>query len=179
MSRIGNKAIAVPASVKVTVEGNLVKVDGPKGKLQYEVPSFLSVSFEDNQIVVGRPNDETKSKSFHGLARSLVNNMVVGVVEGFKKELELRGVGYRGKVQGKKVELSVGFSHPCIYNIPEGVTVTMPSQTSIIIEGADKQAVGQAAASIRAFKTPEPYKGKGIRYVGEYVAQKEGKKVGK
>jgi large subunit ribosomal protein L6 len=179
MSRIGNKAIAVPASVKVTITGNLVKVDGPKGKLQYEVPSFLSVTFEDGQITVGRPNDERKSKSFHGLARSLVNNMVVGVVDGFKKELELRGVGYRGKIQGKKVELSVGYSHPCIYNIPEGVTVTMPSQTSIVVEGADKQAVGQAAASIRAFKTPEPYKGKGIRYVGEYVAQKEGKKVGK
>ncbi len=179
MSRIGNKPVAVPATVKVTVTGNLVQVDGPKGKLQYEVPSFLGVSQDDSNVTVTRPNDERKSKAFHGLARSLVNNMVVGVSTGYKKELELRGVGYRGKVQGKKVELSVGFSHVCIFNIPEGVTVTMPSQTQIVVEGADKQAVGQAAASIRAFKKPEPYKGKGIRYVGEYVAQKEGKKVGK
>lgn len=178
MSRIGNKPVAVPASVKVTVDGNLVKVEGPKGKLQLDVPAMISVSLEDNQITLTRPNDNRESKAFHGLARSLVNNLVVGVAEGFKKELEIRGVGYRGKVTGKKLELSVGFSHPCIFTAPEGVTITMPEQTKIIVEGADKQAVGQAAATIRGFKKPEPYKGKGIRYVGEYVAQKEGKKVG-
>ncbi len=178
MSRIGNKPVAVPASVKVAIDGNLVKVEGPKGKLQYEVPAIITVALEDNQITLGRPNDTRESKAFHGLARSLVNNLVVGVSEGYKKELEIRGVGYRGKVTGKKLELSVGYSHPCIFNAPEGVTITMPEQTKIVVEGADKQAVGQAAATIRAFKKPEPYKGKGIRYVGEYVAQKEGKKVG-
>ena len=179
MSRIGKKPVEIAAGAKVTIEGNLVKVDGPKGKLQFEVPSLLTVKQEDNTIVVERPDESREAKSKHGLARSLVNNMIVGVTTGFKKELEIRGVGYRGKVQGKKVELSVGYSHPCTFDIPEGVNITMPEQTKIVIEGADKQAVGQAAATIRGFKKPEPYKGKGIRYVGEYVAQKEGKKVGK
>lgn len=178
MSRIGSKPVTVPASVKVVVDGNLVKVEGPKGKLQLDVPAIIAVSVEDNLITLVRPNDERKSKAFHGLARSLVNNLVVGVSEGFKKELEIRGVGYRGKVVGQKLELSVGFSHLCIFDAPEGVTITMPEQTKIVVEGADKQAVGQAAATIRGFKKPEPYKGKGIRYVGEHVALKEGKKVG-
>ncbi|MGL4854985.1 MAG: 50S ribosomal protein L6 [Lentisphaeria bacterium] len=179
MSRIGNKPVVVPAEVKVAVEGNLVKVEGPKGKLQYEVPSIMTVSYEENTISILRPDDSREAKAFHGLSRSLVNNMVVGVSVGFKKDLEIRGVGYRGKVEGNKLELSVGFSHPCKLVVPEGITVTMPDQTKISVEGADKQAVGQVAAVIRGFKKPEPYKGKGIRYVGEFVAQKEGKKVGK
>lgn len=178
MSRIGNKPVTVPASVKVALEGNLVKVEGPKGKLQYEVPAMITVVVEDGKITLTRPNDTREAKAFHGLARSLVNNLVVGCAEGYKKELEIRGVGYRGKVTGKKLELNVGYSHPCIFTAPEGVTITMPEQTKVVVEGADKQAVGQAAATIRALKKPEPYKGKGIRYVGEYVAQKEGKKVG-
>lgn len=178
MSRIGVKPITVPAAAKVAINGNKVAVEGPKGKLAYELPAILTVSMEDNLITVVRPDDSRQSKAMHGLARSLVNNMVVGVIDGYEKKLEIRGVGFKAQMKGTKLILNVGYSHICEFETPAGLTITVPEPTKVTVNGADKQAVGQAAATIRGFKKPEPYKGKGIRYVGEFVAQKEGKKVG-
>ncbi|MEA2012172.1 MAG: 50S ribosomal protein L6 [Verrucomicrobiota bacterium] len=178
MSRLGAQPIKIAGSVKVTISGRLVKVEGPKGTLDYEVPENISVNEEDGQIIVSRKGDDKKAKSMHGLAHSLINNMIIGVSNGFKKQLEIRGVGYKVKMGGDTLELNVGFSHSVKFKCPDGITITTPNQTNMIIEGYDKHLVGQTAASIRGIKPPEPYKGKGIRYLDEYVAIKEGKKIG-
>ncbi len=176
MSRIGNKVIQVPADVTVTVSPeNYVVVKGPKGQLEFQYNQKLTIKLDGNEITVTRPNDEIFSRKIHGTTRALIQNMVTGVKDGFKKQLEIKGVGYRALLQGNTVVLNMGFSHPVELEIPEGVTVTIPKNTDVIIEGADKQAVGEFAAKIRSVKKPEPYLGKGIRYVGEYVPRKAGK----
>jgi large subunit ribosomal protein L6 len=176
MSRIGKSRITVPSGVDVSVQGRTVTVKGPKGSLSHEVPDPISVRQDGGQIVVERPNDERRSRSLHGLTRTLVNNMVVGVSDGFRKELEIIGVGYRATPQGDKaIELAVGFSHSVKVQAPEGITFEVPGATRINVVGIDKQQVGQVAANIRSIRKPEPYKGKGIRYVGEYVIRKAGK----
>lgn len=176
MSRIGNKVIQVPANVTVTISPeNYVVVKGPKGQLEFQFNQNLTIKLEGSELSVTRPNDEIFSRKIHGTTRALIQNMVTGVKEGFKKQLEIKGVGYRAQLQGNTVVLSMGFSHPVELEIPEGVTVTIPKNTEVTIEGADKQAVGEFAAKIRSVKKPEPYLGKGIRYVGEYVPRKAGK----
>ena len=176
MSRIGKKAIAIPAGVKVAVSGNTVTVEG-KAKLSLDLPPHVAVEVADNQVVVKQASEAREAGAMHGLARSLINNMVIGVTAGFKKELQIVGVGYKAALQGSKLNLSLGFSHPINYQIPEGVKVTLV-ENKIVIEGADKQLVGETAAEIRRFRSPEPYKGKGIRYVDERIVLKEGKSVG-
>jgi len=178
MSRIGKNPISIPSHVKAEVEGNLVKIEGPKGNLEYSLPSGISIEVADGKILVKRSSDSKKHKSFHGLARALINNMVVGVTEGFTKQLEIVGVGFRAQVQGKSLNLQLGYSHPVRYPIPEGITMETPKPVQIFIKGIDKFKVGQVAAEVRAFRKPEPYKGKGIRYAGEYVRRKAGKTVG-
>lgn len=176
MSRIGNKVIQVPADVTVTISPeNHIVVKGPKGQLEFQFNQELTIKLEGNEIKVTRPNNEIFSRKIHGTTRALIQNMVTGVTEGFKKQLEIRGVGYRALLQGNTVVLSMGFSHPVELEIPEGVTVTIPKNTDVIIEGSDKQVVGEFAAKIRSVRKPEPYLGKGIRYVGEYVPRKAGK----
>ena len=176
MSRIGKKAIAIPAGVKVAVSGNTVTVEG-KAKLSLDLPPHVAVEVADNQVVVKQASEAREAGAMHGLARSLINNMVIGVTAGFKKELQIVGVGYKAALQGSKLNLSLGYSHPIVYQIPEGVKVTL-NENKILVEGADKQLVGQTAAEIRRFRSPEPYKGKGIRYVDERIVLKEGKSVG-
>ena len=175
MSRIGKLPISVPAGVEVKINGSEVSVKGPKGELTQTFNSMLTIELEDGQIKVSRPNDEREARSLHGLTRTLINNMIIGVSEGYSKTLELVGVGYRAAVKGKQLELSLGFSHPVFVDTPEGITFECPSQTKIVISGIDKQKVGQTAADIRKFRKPEPYKGKGIRYEGEHIRRKEGK----
>lgn len=182
MSRIGNQPIPVADGVTVTISGNDIAVKGPKGELSYSWnPEAVSVEYNQDakEIVLTRKDDSSFCKAQHGLSRSLVNNMVVGVSTGFTKELEIRGTGYRGAVQGNTLNLNVGYSHPINYAIPEGITITMPENTKITVTGADKQLVGQVAADIRFFRKPEPYKGKGIRYTDEHISLKEGKSAGK
>ena len=176
MSRIGKKAIAIPAGVNVAVSGNTVTVEG-KAKLSLDLPPHVAVEVADNQVVVKQASEAREAGAMHGLARSLINNMVIGVTAGFKKELQIVGVGYKAALQGSKLNLSLGYSHPIVYQIPEGVKVTL-NENKILVEGADKQLVGQTAAEIRRFRSPEPYKGKGIRYVDERIVLKEGKSVG-
>ena len=176
MSRIGKKAIEIPAGVKVAVSGNTVTVEG-KAKLSLDLPPYVAVEVADNQVLVKQVGEAREAGAMHGLARSLINNMVIGVTAGFKKELQIVGVGYKAALQGSKLNLSLGYSHPIVYQIPEGVKVTL-NENKILIEGADKQLVGQTAAEIRRFRSPEPYKGKGIRYVDERIVLKEGKSVG-
>lgn len=175
MSRIGKKPIAVPAGVEVKIDGHTVTVKGPKGTLSRTLNDEMDIKLENNEILVSRPNDEIKNRSLHGLTRTLINNMVVGVTQGFEKKLEIQGVGYNAQMQGKNLKLSLGFSHPVIITPPEGITITTPSAVVILVSGADKEKVGQVAAEIRAWREPEPYKGKGIRYSGEYVRRKAGK----
>jgi large subunit ribosomal protein L6 len=177
MSRIGKKPIVIPDGVKVNIADGVVVVEG-KAKLSTNIPPRVAVELEDNNIVVKRLDDERTSSAMQGLARSLISNMVIGVTEGYKKQLEIIGVGFRAQVSGKKLTLNLGFSHQIEFAIPEGIKITVNKNTEIIVEGADKQAVGQAAATIRAYRKPEPYKGKGIRYAGEQVTLKEGKSVG-
>ncbi len=177
MSRIGNKPIALTGGVSADVSGRNVTVKGPKATLQQELPELVEAKVEENQLVVTRTNESRRAKAMHGLARSLLNNMVVGVATGFKKELEIRGVGYRAEVKGKNLVLSVGYSHPVEHPIPDGIEITVGKNNVITVSGADKQQVGQVAADIREYRPPDVYKGKGIRYVGEYVIQKEGKTV--
>jgi len=177
MSRIGKQPIAIPPKVKVEVKGQKVLVEGPKGKLDWELPHRTSLKVEGGQIVLNRAGDDAESKALHGLSRALVNNMVKGVAEGFVKKLEIQGVGFKAAVQGKVVNLSLGFSHPINYNIPDQIKVTVEENTKLTIEGPDKRLVGLVAAEIRSFYPPEPYKGKGVRYVGEHVERKEGKTV--
>jgi len=176
MSRIGNSPIAVPSGVDVNINGSSVVVKGPKGSLSRELIGGISLRQEDGQIIVERPNDERESRSLHGLSRALVNNMVVGVTEGFVKELEIVGVGYRAELKGPSaLRLNLGFSHPVDVEAPEGVSFEVPAQTRIIVKGIDKEAVGQVAANIRSIRKPEPYKGKGVRYLGEKILRKAGK----
>ncbi|WP_024291895.1 50S ribosomal protein L6 [Lacrimispora indolis] len=176
MSRIGRMPIAVPAGVTVAIaENNKVTVKGPKGTLERVLPSEMTIKEEDGHIVVTRPNDLKKMKSLHGLTRTLVNNMVVGVTNGYEKKLEINGVGYRAQKQGKKLVLSLGYSHPVEMEDPEGIESTMEGQNVIIIKGIDKEKVGQYAAEIRDKRRPEPYKGKGIKYADEVIRRKVGK----
>ncbi len=176
MSRIGNKVIQVPAGVTVTISPeNFVEVKGPKGQLESQFNQSLKMTLNGTELLVERPNNDIFTRKIHGTTRALLNNMVEGVTNGFKKQLEIRGVGYRAQLQGNTVVLQMGFSHPVELPIPEGVTVTLPKNTDVIVEGIDKQVVGEFAAKIRSVKKPEPYLGKGIRYVGEYVYRKAGK----
>ena len=176
MSRIGKSPITIPSGVEVTIDGQDMTVKGPKGTLEHSVPESISVAADDGEITVSRADDERNSRALHGLTRSLVNNMVVGVSEGFRKELEIIGVGYRANAKGSdKLELALGFSHPVTVEAPNGVTFEVPEPTKIGVVGIDKQVVGQVAAEIRAYRKPEPYKGKGVRYVGERVVRKAGK----
>jgi large subunit ribosomal protein L6 len=177
MSRIGKQPIAIPAKVKVEVKDRQVSVEGPKGKLQLELPPRTSLKVENGKVLVSRQGEDAQARALHGLSRALVNNMVRGVSEGFVKKLEIQGVGFKAAVQGKMVNLNLGYSHPIQYPIPEQIKVTVEENTKLTIEGPDRQVVGQMAAEIRGFYPPEPYKGKGIRYVGEHVQRKEGKTV--
>jgi large subunit ribosomal protein L6 len=177
MSRIGKQPIALPPKVKVEVKGQQVLVEGPKGKLNWELPRRTSLKVDDGKVIVSRAGDDAETKALHGLSRALVNNMVRGVSEGFVKKLEIQGVGFKAAVQGKVVNMVLGFSHPINYPIPDQVKVTVEENTKITIEGPDRQVVGQVAAELRSFYPPEPYKGKGVRYSDERVLRKEGKTV--
>jgi large subunit ribosomal protein L6 len=177
MSRIGKQLIAIPPKVKVEVKGQKVSVEGPKGKLSWELPRRTSIKVDGGKVVVSRTGDDAQVKALHGLSRALVNNMVRGVSEGFVKKLEIQGVGFKAAVQGNVVNLSLGYSHPVIYPIPDQIKVTVDENTKLTIEGPDRQVVGQVAAEIRSFYPPEPYKGKGVRYTDERVIRKEGKTV--
>ena len=175
MSRIGNKVIVLPAGVEITNNDNVVTVKGPKGELTREFSKDIEIRVEGTEVTLHRPNDAKEMKTIHGTTRALLNNMVIGVSEGFKKELEMRGVGYRAQLQGNKLVLAVGKSHPDEVEAPAGITFELPNPTTIVISGISKEVVGQTAAYVRSLRSPEPYKGKGIRYVGEYVRLKEGK----
>ena len=175
MSRIGNKVIVLPAGVELTNKDNVVTVKGPKGELTREFSKDIEIRVEGTEVTLHRPNDSKEMKTIHGTTRALLNNMVIGVSEGFKKELEMRGVGYRAQLQGNKLVLAVGKSHPDEVEAPAGITFELPNPTTIVISGISKEVVGQTAAYVRSLRSPEPYKGKGIRYVGEYVRRKEGK----
>jgi large subunit ribosomal protein L6 len=176
MSRIGKQPIPVPSGVEVTIDDHHVTVKGPKGTLEHDVPETITVARDGDDLVVTRPDDERENRSLHGLTRSLVSNMVVGVSAGFTRELEIVGVGYRAVAQGPtKLELQLGFSHPVTVDAPDGITFEVPAPTRITVQGADKQLVGQVAADIRKIRKPEPYKGKGIRYSDERVLRKAGK----
>jgi len=177
MSRIGKQPIAIPPKVKVEVKGQKVSVEGPKGKLQFDLPLHTSLKVEGGNVLVSRQGDDAQAKALHGLSRALVNNMVKGVSEGFVKKLEIQGVGFKAAVQGKVVNMTLGYSHPINYPIPDQVKVVVEENTKITIEGPDKQVVGLVASELRSFYPPEPYKGKGVRYVGEHVQRKEGKTV--
>ncbi|MBO1085684.1 MULTISPECIES: 50S ribosomal protein L6 [Enterococcus] len=175
MSRIGNKIVVIPEGVTITQDGNNVTVKGPKGELTRAFSADIKMNIEGNEVTFTRPNDSKEMKTIHGTTRANFNNMVVGVSEGFQKGLELIGVGYRAQMQGTKLVLNVGYSHPVEITPPAGVTVEVPSNTQVIVKGANKEEVGELAANIRGTRPPEPYKGKGIRYVGEFVRRKEGK----
>lgn len=175
MSRIGLKPVTVPNGVEVKIENGKVTVKGPKGELSEKISPHMQIKLENGEINISRPNDEKNIKALHGLTRSLIANMVQGVTEGFKKELVIVGTGYRASKQGKKLNLTLGFSHPLELEDPEGIEVEVPEQDKITVKGIDKQKVGQYAAHIRSYRSPEPYKGKGIRYKDEYVKRKVGK----
>ena len=175
MSRIGRKPIAIPAGVEVKINGSEVTVKGPKGTLTQSFNDRMTIKVEGSEILVTRPSDEKEDRALHGLTRTLVSNMVIGVTEGFKKELEVNGVGYRVQKQGKNLVMNLGFSHQVIMPEIDGITIECPSANAIVITGADKQMVGQFAAEVREKRPPEPYKGKGIKYAGEHIRRKEGK----
>ena len=182
MSRVGLKPIPLPSNVEFSLDGNTARAKGPKGELTCEIDTnFVSVKQEGDTLVVSRPNDEKETKSRHGLYRSLINNLILGVTEGFSKTLEIKGVGYRAALKGKTLEMNLGFSHPVLYELPEGVEVQFHEKNANIftISSMDKQRVGQVAAEIRSFRKPEPYKGKGIRYIDEYILRKAGKTAAK
>ncbi|HSA31416.1 MAG TPA: 50S ribosomal protein L6 [Candidatus Omnitrophota bacterium] len=179
MSRVGKIPVKVPKNVKVSIQNNTVLMEGAKGKITLDLPYGIKVEQKDDELMVARLSDVKQARANHGTVRAHLKNMIAGVLEGHKKELEIQGVGFRAQMQGKKVVFNLGFSHPVEFEQPEGVKISVPSQTSIIIEGVDKAAVGQVAAKIRDIKPPEPYKGKGIRYIGEKVRRKQGKSVGK
>lgn len=175
MSRIGNKPVVIPAGVTIDLKDNTVTVKGPKGELSYTFNQNITLVQNEGEVVFTRPNDSKENKTIHGTTRAVFNNMVVGVTEGFQRELELIGVGYRAQLQGKKLVLNVGYSHPVEFTPEEGLEIEVPSNTKVIVKGYDKQKVGELAANIRGVRPPEPYKGKGIRYVDEFVRRKEGK----
>src|SRR3954452_17632396 len=177
MSRIGKQPIPLPSGVEVDLEPELVRIKGPKAELQERISRDIAVEQEDGQILVKRPSDRRDHRALHGLTRSLVANMVQGVTDGFEKRLEIQGVGYRAALRGKDIELSVGYSHPVVIEAPTGIEFEVPQPTRITVRGSSKQVVGEIAARIRKVRPPEPYKGKGIRYEGEYVARKVGKRA--
>ncbi len=176
MSRVAKNPVAVPGGVEVKLQPGKVNIKGPKGQLEQGLHPLVTVKQEGNLLKVERANDSTLARAVSGTTRALVNNMVKGVSKGFEKKLTIIGVGYRAAVQGKKLNLTLGFSHPIAYDIPAGITIEAPDQTNLVVKGADRQLVGQVAAEIRGFRPPEPYKGKGVRYADEYVAKKEAKK---
>ena len=175
MSRIGNKPIVIPNGASVELVENTIGVKGPKGQLSFEVPSCVTVEIKENNVTFTRESDVKEHRSLHGTTRAIINNMVIGVTQGFEKILEIEGTGYRAQLQGKKLVVNAGYSHPVELVIPEGLTVTVPNQTEIHVAGCDKELVGQFAADVRIIRKPEPYKGKGIHYRGEYIRRKEGK----
>jgi large subunit ribosomal protein L6 len=177
MSRIGRQPITLPQGVSVSITGGRVMVNGPLGELSQQVPQRMKVEQEDGSVVVSRPSERGEDRALHGLTRSLIANMVEGVTNGFQKRLEIQGVGYRAALRGTDLELSVGYSHPVVLKAPAGITFEVPTQTEVIVKGIDKQQVGQIAAEVRKVRPPEPYKGKGIRYEGEYVRRKVGKRA--
>ena len=180
MSRIGKMPISIPNGVDVTLgEGNLVTVKGPKGTLSQKLSEKMTIANDNGVITITRPNDEKENRALHGLTRTLLNNMVVGVTEGYKKELDVNGVGYRVAKEGKKLTMNIGYSHPVVMEEIDGITIDVPSPNKIIINGIDKQKVGQFAAEVRGKRPPEPYKGKGIKYTDEVIRRKEGKTAGK
>ena len=179
MSRIGKRPIPLPKGVTVTVEGNTVKVKGPKGELQRTVHPELKIALENGELTVTRPSDEARHKALHGLSRTLVANMIEGTAKGFQKTLELVGVGYKAEKRPYGLQLALGFSHAIEYKAPKGITLSAPQPTQIVIDGADKEIVGQVAAEIRSLRPPEPYKGKGVKYLGEQIRRKAGKAGGK
>ena len=177
MSRIGKSPIAIPDGVKIDIQNAIIKVNGQKGSLEYNFHNSISVSISGSNLIVNRKSDQNLQKALHGTTRQLINNMIVGVSKGFYKELEIIGVGYQASAQGKRLQLQLGYSHDIIFDVPDGISITA-NRTEIKIDGVDKQLVGIVAAKIRSFRPPEPYKGKGIRYKGEYVRTKQGKTVG-
>jgi len=176
MSRVANKPVAIPSGVEVNLNGQSITVKGPKGTLDFVIHDMVSASVEDKNLKVAANESTSQSIALAGTTRALVNNMVTGVSQGFERKLQLIGVGYRAQAQGNKLNLTLGFSHPVEYQMPEGISVETPSQTEILVKGIDKQKVGQVAANIRAYRPPEPYKGKGVRYADEHVVRKEAKK---
>lgn len=177
MSRIGKTPVAIPPKVKVSVSAGRVSVEGPKGKLDLALPRHTDVKVESESVLVTRVGDTSEARAMHGLARALVSNLVKGVTDGFSKKLEIQGVGFKAAVQGKVVNMALGYSHPILYPIPDGIKVTVEENTKLSVEGIDKELVGRVASELRSFYPPEPYKGKGVRYVGEKVIRKEGKTV--
>lgn len=175
MSRIGKLPVAIPSGVKISLDGNNMTVSGPMGTLSQVLHERMSIAVETDQITVTRPTDDKPDCALHGLTRSLINNMVIGVTTGFQKNLEINGVGYRAEINGKTLTLSLGYSHPVVYELPEGISVEVEKQTKLAVKGIDKQLVGSAAAKIRSFRQPEPYKGKGIKYADEHIVRKAGK----
>jgi large subunit ribosomal protein L6 len=178
MSRIGKQPVAIPQGVKVQIENGLVRAEGPKGKLSQSLPDGLSAKLENNTLVLTRGGDDRQARALHGTARALVANMVNGVKAGFERKLEIVGIGYRAQMQGKAIQLALGYSHPVIFPLPDGVTAEIEKQVSITLRGADKAVLGQTAAKLRALRKPDPYKGKGVKYAGEVIRRKVGKKAG-
>jgi large subunit ribosomal protein L6 len=179
VSRIGKKPVSLPSGVSVKRDGEFISVKGPKGELRTAVSEVINVAIEGDEIVVTRPDDQAESRSLHGLTRTLIDNMVQGVSSGYTRRLDIVGVGYRAELRGKGVMLNLGYSHPIFFFPPTGITVEIPTPTSIVLTGIDKQLIGQVAAKIRSFRPPEPYKGKGIKYEGEQIRRKAGKSAGK
>jgi len=178
MSRIGKQPVAIPQGVKIQVENGLVRAEGPKGKLSQPIPSGLSVKVENNAVILTREADDRQARALHGTARALVANMVNGVKAGFERKLDIVGIGYRAQMQGKNIQLALGYSHPIIFPLPDGVTAEIDKQVAITLRGPDKAVLGQTAAKLRALRKPDPYKGKGIKYSGEVIRRKVGKKAG-
>jgi large subunit ribosomal protein L6 len=176
MSRIGKRAVAIPSGVTANVDGQTIKMKGPKGNLELVLPSEVEVKMDKGSIKVDPRNETKRARSMWGTSRTLVSNLVTGVTKGFERKLEITGVGYRAAVQGKNLQIALGFSHDVVYAIPAGITIATPKPTEVVISGIDRQKVGQVAAEIRGFRPPEPYKGKGVKYAGEYIFRKEGKK---
>jgi large subunit ribosomal protein L6 len=176
MSRIGRNAVPIPAGVTANIEGQTVKVKGPKGAMQIVLPEDVGAKMEDGGVKVDPRNDGKRARAMWGTYRALINNLVTGVTKGFERRLEITGVGYRAAVQGKNLQLTLGYSHDVAFAIPEGITIATPKPTEVVISGMDQQKVGQVAAEIRAYRPPEPYKGKGVKYAGEFIFRKEGKK---
>ena len=178
MSRIGRQPVNIPQGVKIQIDGTTVRAEGPKGKLMQPVPAGLSAKLENNQLVISRSGDDRKIRALHGLARALMANMVTGVKDGFERKLDIVGIGYRAQIQGKVITLALGYSHPVVFPLPEGITADIERQVAITLKGADKALLGQTAAKLRALREPDPYKGKGIKYSDEVIRRKVGKKAG-